>query len=424
VTDDETLRALRKENEDLRQRVARLEQENDEAWRALAAQREEAATVDALFRALPDLYFRMKADGTIVDYRARSGDDLYVPPEVFLGKRMQDLLPPDVAAYFDRTFAEALVSGKVGLAEYSLPMSAGEERYEARVVPLDGNQIVALVRQTTESYRNREALRQRGVELEASLRKVRLFRALADNAPNAIAVTRTGGKAVYANEACRALFRVPDAEAGINVAEFVAGGEAAAELGRSHKVRGDIGLFRRADGTVFQGHLTAFALHEDADGEASHEAYIIVDMTATLAVEEERRALAEKVIAAQRETLRALSTPLVPIARHVVAVPLIGEVNAERAERLLEVLLEGVAQRRASIVLLDVTGVPEVDHAAADAIMRAARAVSLLGAELVLTGVAPGVAWTIIARGADLKGIVTLGSLEQGIAYAMGRKKR
>lgn len=422
MTNDDTILALRKENEDLRQRVARLEQEHDEARQALDAQQQTAATVDALFRALPDLYFRMKADGTIVDYRARSDDDLYVPPEVFLGKRMLDLLPPDVAVYLDGVFREALESGKVRQAEYSLAMAQSVERYEARVVPLDGNQLVTLIRQTTEQHRNREALKQRSVELEESLRSLRLFRALADNAPSAIAVTRTGGEPVYANAACRALFRVSDAEAGIDVPAFVSGGEGAEQLGRSHEVSGGIAQFRRSDGSVFPGHLTAFALHED--GEPSHEAYIIADMTATLAAEEERRTLAERVIAAQREALRALSTPLVPIAKHVVAVPLIGGVNAERAERLLEVLLDGVAHRGASMVLLDVTGVPEVDHDAADAIMRAARAVALLGAELVLTGVGPSVARTIIALGTDLKGIVTLGSLEQGIAHAMGRKKR
>jgi len=421
VTHDDTTRVLREENEELRQRVARLEQERDEAQRALEEQTQNAATVDALFRALPDLYFRMKADGTIVDYRARSDDALYVPPEVFLGKKMLELLPPDVSAYLDGVFRKALEEGKAGQADYSLMMPSGLERFEARVVPLDGNQLVTLIRQTTEQHRNREALQQRSVELEASLRSLRLFRALADNAPNAIAVTRTGSEPVYANDACRALLRVTDAEAGINVAEFVAGGEVAEQLARGHEMSGGIALFRRTDGSEFHGHLTAFALHED--GEPSHEVYIIADMTATLAAEEERRMLAERVIAAQRDSLRALSTPLVPIARHVVAVPLIGGVNAERAERLLEVLLDGVAKRGASVVLLDVTGVPEVDHDAADAIMRTARAVGLLGAELVLTGVGPSVARTIIALGADLKGIVTLGSLEQGIAYAIGKKR-
>jgi rsbT co-antagonist protein RsbR len=257
----------------------------------------------------------MQKDGTIVDYRARADDDLYVPPEAFLGKRMPDVLPPDLGAEFIRTTAEALASGKTQEMNYSLAMHGGTEWYEARVVPLDAEQLVVFVRNTTEPHRNRVALEQRGRELEQSLQSL-----------------------------------------------------------------------RRA--------------------------------------EEERNALQEQIIAAQRETLRELSTPLVPIARDTVAVPLIGGIDASRAERLLEVLLAGVAERGASMVLLDVTGVPRVDDAAAEAIARAARAVGLLGAELVLTGVGPEVARTLIALGADLRGIATLGSLEQGIAYVMGRKNR
>lgn len=421
MTDVDAIRELRNENEVLRQRVARLEEERDEARRALDAHRNDATTVDALFRALPDILFRMEKDGTILDYRARSDDDLYVPADVFLGKRMMDLLPPYVGAYLERVCLEALNTGKVGHAEYSLVMGPSTEWYEARVVPLDAEQLVMLVRQTTEQHENREALRRRSRELEESLRSVRLFRALANHAPSAIAVSRMGGEPMYANDACRALFGVQSADAGVDVTAFVTEGPVAEAVRRGHEVRGAIGAFRRADGSVFQGHLTAFALHED-DG-PSHDAFIIADVTATLAAEEERRALAEQVIAAQNEALRALSTPLVPIARHVVAVPLIGSVNAERADRLLEVLLDGVAQRGASVVLLDVTGVPHVDPEAADAITRAARAVGLLGAELVLTGVGREVARTLIEIGADLQGIVTLGSLEQGIAYAM-RKTR
>ncbi|MRG96235.1 PAS domain-containing protein [Polyangium spumosum] len=419
---DPIIGELRDENEALRQRVARLERERDAAKLSLDAQRKEATTVNAIFRVLPDLFFRMEKDTTIVDYRARSDSSLYVPPETFLGKRMTDLLPPEVSAHLERVFQEALESGKVRETEYSLPMGPSVEWYEARVVPLEGEQLVMLVRQTTEQHRNREALKRRTDELEESLRSVRLFRALADNAPTAIAVTQVGKEPVYSNDAWRALFGAADGYAGVDVAAFVAEGRAAVQRERGPGECGALGAFRRADGSIFHGHLTEFTLHED--GGPSHEAFILTDVTATLAAEEERRALAEQVIAAQREALRALSTPLVPIARHVVAVPLIGSVNAERAERLLEVLLDGVAQRGASVVLLDVTGVPHVDNDAADAITRAARAVGLLGAELVLTGVGRDVARTLVELGADLRGLVTLGSLEQGIAYGIGKKKR
>jgi rsbT co-antagonist protein RsbR len=126
----------------------------------------------------------------------------------------------------------------------------------------------------------------------------------------------------------------------------------------------------------------------------------------------------EEMIRAQQAVLAELSTPLIPISEHVMVMPLIGGVDSRRAQQVLETLLSGVATSHAQIAILDITGVPVVDTQVADALVRAAQAVKLLGAQVVLTGIRPEVAQTLVGLGADLVSIVTRSSLQSGIAYA------
>jgi anti-anti-sigma regulatory factor len=133
----------------------------------------------------------------------------------------------------------------------------------------------------------------------------------------------------------------------------------------------------------------------------------------------EARKLQEEIIRVQAATLAELSTPLIPISERVMAMPLIGAMDAGRAQRVLEVLLAGIAESRASVAILDITGVPTMDTQVADGLIRAAKGVKLLGAQAVLTGIRPEVAQTLVSLGIDLTGIVTERSLQSGIEYAM-----
>jgi anti-anti-sigma regulatory factor len=85
---------------------------------------------------------------------------------------------------------------------------------------------------------------------------------------------------------------------------------------------------------------------------------------------------------------------------------------------VLETLLQGIASSGAQVAILDITGVPVVDTQVANALIHAAQAVKLLGAQVVLTGIRPEVAQTLVGLGADLGGIITRSSLQSGIAYA------
>lgn len=137
--------------------------------------------------------------------------------------------------------------------------------------------------------------------------------------------------------------------------------------------------------------------------------------------EAERAALHEQVIQAQQRALRELSTPLLPIADRVLAMPLIGAIDPDRSKRILEVMLEGITSAQAQVAILDVTGVRGADAQFAHALTRVTRAARLLGAEVVLTGISPAVAEALAAEGAELGDTITLGTLQSGITYALGR---
>jgi rsbT co-antagonist protein RsbR len=138
--------------------------------------------------------------------------------------------------------------------------------------------------------------------------------------------------------------------------------------------------------------------------------------------EAERAGLHEQIIEAQRAALRELSTPLIPVSDNVVIMPLIGTIDTGRAQQVMETLLEGVAHYQARLAILDITGVSIVDTQVAQALIGAAQAVKLLGAQVILTGIQPQIAQTLVHLGVDLSGIETRGSLQNGIAYALRQR--
>lgn len=148
------------------------------------------------------------------------------------------------------------------------------------------------------------------------------------------------------------------------------------------------------------------------------------EVTEQRRAEAEREAIQGRLLAAQEATIRELSTPLIPLEAGVLAVPLVGRIDRVRAAALLERLLSAVVERRASVAILDITGVPVVDAEVAASLVQAAHAVKLLGAQAVLTGVRPEVAATLVELGLDLRGLVTLDSLQSGLAWARARRAR
>jgi predicted ATPase/GAF domain-containing protein/anti-anti-sigma regulatory factor len=137
--------------------------------------------------------------------------------------------------------------------------------------------------------------------------------------------------------------------------------------------------------------------------------------------EEERAALKDEIIKAQKERLAELSTPLIPITKGIVVMPLIGTMDSERAEHMLTTVLSGVRVNGARVVIIDVTGARRVDAGVSGMLIRMAGAVALLGAQMVITGIRPEVAQSLAGLSIDFGSLTSHGTLEKGIAYAMRR---
>ncbi|HEU4326526.1 MAG TPA: PAS domain-containing protein [Roseiflexaceae bacterium] len=176
----------------------------------------------------------------------------------------------------------------------------------------------------------------------------------------------------------------------------------------------------RCDGVLRQLHTVKTALRDDA-GRIRWTVGVSTDITEREQIEEAMRQAAaqEAIVQAQAVALAELSTPLIPVTETVVVMPLIGAIDSNRAYRVLDTLLQGVASHHASITIIDITGVPIVDTQVANVLLQAAQAVKLLGAEVVLTGIRPEVAQTLVGLGVNLGGIVTHGTLKTGIDYAL-----
>jgi rsbT co-antagonist protein RsbR len=168
-------------------------------------------------------------------------------------------------------------------------------------------------------------------------------------------------------------------------------------------------------------HFTLFLVKDPVTGTPLGIGTVTRDITEQKRQEAERAALQQQIIDAQRNTLRELSTPLIPITDNVVIMPLIGTIDSGRAQQIMEALLDGVAQHRAELVILDITGVSLVDTQVSQAFIQAAQAVKLLGAQVMLTGIGPQIAQTLVTLGVDLSTIQTRNNLQAGIAAALRR---
>jgi diguanylate cyclase (GGDEF)-like protein/PAS domain S-box-containing protein len=120
----------------------------------------------AIFEALPDLFFLLDNEGTILDYNTSRLSDLLVPPERFLGKRIREILPEPAAGIIEQAIAEVRKKGVLTVTEYSLAKAGEQDFYEARLLPLPASQIIAIVRKITDRKRAEEKQRKYSGDLD------------------------------------------------------------------------------------------------------------------------------------------------------------------------------------------------------------------------------------------------------------------
>lgn len=127
----------------------------------------------------------------------------------------------------------------------------------------------------------------------------------------------------------------------------------------------------------------------------------------------------EEIIERQQQELLDLSTPVVQLWDGILALPLIGTLDSERTQIVMESLLEAIVEKEATVAILDITGVPTVDTLVAQHLMKTVAAARLMGAECIISGIRPQIAQTIVHLGVDLGGVITKATLASALQVAL-----
>src|SRR3954466_8787646 len=126
----------------------------------------------------------------------------------------------------------------------------------------------------------------------------------------------------------------------------------------------------------------------------------------------------ERIIRQQQDSIRELSTPGLQVRERLLILPIIGVLDTGRARQLTEQLLRGIRTHRAKVVVVDITGVPDVDAVVANHLVQTVDASRLMGAGVIITGLSAEIAQTLVTIGVDLSKISTVGDLQGGIEEA------
>ena len=182
---------------------------------------------------------------------------------------------------------------------------------------------------------------------------------------------------------------------------------------------------------VARGDYSARLPTELGEGHALLRLYTGVnEMMEALSAQEQRnfdhhRQLEEKLatIDQQRDAIRELSTPVMEVWEGILCLPVVGLMDSSRSADMTDALLRAVVSTRARCTIIDITGIEVMDTSTADHFIRMAKAVQLLGAACVLTGLNPQIAQTLVHMGVDLEGLVTHRRLRDALQHFVGQRR-
>jgi len=126
----------------------------------------------------------------------------------------------------------------------------------------------------------------------------------------------------------------------------------------------------------------------------------------------------ERTIREQQEAIRELSTPVLQVRERLLILPIVGLIDPQRARQLTEQLLRGIRANRAKVVVIDITGVAAMDTNVANHLVQTVEASRLLGATVIVSGLSPEIAQTLVNIGVELSKMTTVGDLQGGIEEA------
>jgi len=171
---------------------------------------------------------------------------------------------------------------------------------------------------------------------------------------------------------------------------------------------------------IFSALRRAFASDAKRLNEETWLSSTVLDKLGLVTVEAYQRGR-EQVIERQQQELLDLSTPVIKLWDGIVAVPLIGTLDSERTQIVMENLLESIVNNEATVAIIDITGVPTVDTLVAQHLLKTVAAARMMGAECIISGIRPQIAQTIVHLGVDLGNVTTKSTLADALRIALAK---
>lgn len=251
---------------------------------------------------------------------------------------------------------------------------------------------------------------------------------LVDGAPDGIVVTTIDGVITYANGAFEEMTGYGGQALGMHLHEMIAPEErrfvpAVVQRLLQAGVWQGTRTYVRRDGRTFEANISLVLIRDD-QGQPQLRAAIIRDLTRQRRLEHEQLLLQEQVIADQQSQLRDLSAPVLRLAAGVVVVPIAGSIDAGRADEVVDALLAALARLPAATAIIDIGGQPEVGGPVARLLLRAAQALSLIGARVIVTGAQPSLAGALAILGLEQLGVTLHATLQEGVDVALRNPPR
>lgn len=178
-----------------------------------------------------------------------------------------------------------------------------------------------------------------------------------------------------------------------------------------------LGAYRRYLSLIYDRLVKEFT-DKDQIRKAFHCVKKVIFFDMALAIDTYIAAHVESVTR-HRQAIRELSTPVIKVFEEILLLPIIGTIDTQRAQQILETVLSRVTDERAKVLIIDIAGVAVIDTKVADHLIRATAAVRLLGAHTILTGISPQIAQTIVQLGVDVSSMYTQNKLSDGLALAL-----